>query len=73
MANIIPRTDAAQALDTWKMARSGPRFNELIGLMEIMLDDARELYVEQAASEFNRGKVKALKEVVHFLKTGETP
>lgn len=55
------------------MVRRTPRFDDFLFLMEQQLETAREVYIEQPASELNRGKVLALKQVVHFLKTGETP
>lgn len=55
------------------MLRTAPRFDDYVALTLDMLEKERDYYIEQPASEFNRGKVKALKEVVHFLKTGETP
>jgi hypothetical protein len=59
--------------ETWDMVRRAPRFDDFLFLMEQQLETAREVYIEQPANELNRGKVLALKQVVHFLKTGETP
>jgi hypothetical protein len=66
-------TPAPSARETWTFVRQSPRFDDFTSLIDGMLDDAREAYIEQPASEFNRGKVMALRQVVHFLKTGETP
>lgn len=59
--------------ETWDMVRRAPRFDDFLLLMEQQLESARDVYIEQPANELNRGKVLALKQVVTFLKTGETP
>lgn len=59
--------------ETWDVVRRAPRYDDLVFLVEQMLDAERERYIEQPASEFNRGKVMALRQMMHFLTTGETP
>lgn len=59
--------------ETWMVVRQSPRYDDLLFLIEQMLDTEREQYIMQPASEFNRGKVMALRQVQHFLTTGETP
>lgn len=59
--------------ETWMVVRQSPRYDDLLFLVEQMLDNEREVYIAQPASEFNRGKVIALRQMKHFLTTGETP
>ena len=68
-----PSEHTPSARETWLIQRTAPRFDDFVRLMTKMMDDEREVYIEQPASEFNRGKVMAMRRVVHFLKTGETP
>lgn len=59
--------------EVWYTLRAMPRYNDLLNLIDTLLEDRREEYIEQPASEFNRGKVVALREVLTFLKQGELP
>ncbi len=73
---ILQRPDVVHApspRETWDVVRRSPRYDDLVFLVEQMLDREREAYIEQPANEFNRGKVIALRQMIHFLSTGETP
>lgn len=66
-------THAMSPKQVWMTLRSMPRYDDLLYLIETLLEQRREEYIEQPASEFNRGKVVALREVLTFLKSGELP
>lgn len=57
--------------ETWMRMRAGPGFDQFIQLAQAMLVTARTEYIEQAASEFNRGRVNELVRLCDFLKSGE--
>lgn len=59
------------ALEIWKHARGNPTFTAVKALVAQELERQYDTYVSQPASEFNRGQVIALKNLLHFFNTGE--
>lgn len=63
----IEREENAEALDGLSRLQTNHNFRALITVLEQELVDERELYENQAASEFQRGQVTMLKKVIDLL------
>lgn len=51
----------------WAELRNVEAFKQLVGLLEGHLQYMRNLYEDEPASEFNRGKVSCLKEILQLV------
>lgn len=59
--------------ELWERLRRQEGTGGLQELMENLKNEAVDRYISEPASEFNRGRVSALTDVVKFLQNGETP
>ncbi len=64
MAPVTP-----QAL--WKRMSGSPEFYAFEQIVEARLENARMTYEVSPASEFNRGAVNEIKNLLTFLRTGD--
>ena len=70
-----PRANASpqrSAKELWVSLSRGPMFNEFVDLLRTQHAALQNIYETQPASEFNRGKVLALRGVISFLQSGDT-
>jgi hypothetical protein len=69
-ATFVAQADATPR-DVWRALRSSQQFGNLVETVTQLRDERRAVYVNQMASEFNRGQVVALNAVLEFFDTGE--